>query len=68
MVPVDSSFMAPVVPDQHYEDAFLLKFLRDCKTVRGAVTLNLPIDTATGHIPEATAAQMKRLGEALSNH
>jgi len=65
LVPIDSSFMAPVIPDQHYEDGALLKFLMDCKAVRGAVTLNVPIDTSNGHIPAATAAQIKRLGEAL---
>jgi hypothetical protein len=65
LVPIDSSFMAPVVPDQHYEDDVLIKFLIDCKSVRGAVTLNVPIDTTVGHIPATTAAQVKRLGEAL---
>lgn len=65
LVPIDSSFMAPVIPDQHYEDAVLLKFLLDCKNVHGAVTLNVHIDTANGHIPAAAAAQLKRLGEAL---
>lgn len=66
LVPIDSSFMAPVIPDQHYEDAALLKFLRDCRNVRGAVTLNVPIDTSVGHIPAATADQLKRLGTALA--
>ncbi len=66
LVPIDSSFMAPTIPDQHYEDGALLKFLQDCKKVRGAVTFNLPIDTANGHIPAATAAQVKRLGETLA--
>ncbi len=67
LVPIDSSFMAPVIPDQHYEDGDLLRFLTACKNVRGGVTLNVPIDTALGHIPSATAAQLARLGEALGN-
>lgn len=66
LVPIDSSFMAPTIPDQHYEDAQLLQFLRGCRSVRGAVTLNVPIDTTVGRIPEATAAQLKRLGAALT--
>ena len=65
LVPIDSTFMGPTIPDQHYDDEFLLKFLRDCKAVHGAVTLNVPIDAAVGHIPATTADQLKRLGDAL---
>jgi hypothetical protein len=65
LVPIDSTFN-PAVPDTytHYSDADLLRFIRDCRKVGGAVTLNVPIDQQ-GHIPETTAAQLTRLGKAI---
>ena len=65
LVPVDSSFCYPTVPNMHYEDAELLRFIRACKAVRGAVTLNVPIDQK-GHIPKGSAAQLARIGEAIA--
>ncbi len=64
LVPVDSSFAYPTIPNMRYSDEELLRFLRACKAVKGAVTFNVPIDVMTGHIPEDTAAQLRRIGEA----
>lgn len=68
LVPVDSSFNAPTIPYSacHYSDEELLQFIRGCKAVKGAVTLNVPVDI-TGHIPLESAAQLKRIGQALRN-
>ncbi len=63
LVPVDSTFN-PAVPTMHYSDGMLFKFVKDCKAVRGGVTLNLPIDQR-GHFPGESIAQMRRLHEAL---
>jgi hypothetical protein len=38
-----------------------------CKAVGGAVTLNVPIDLATGRIPARSAQQLERLGDRLSS-
>jgi hypothetical protein len=66
LVPMDSSFNAPTIPYSacHYSDEELIQFIKGCKAVHGAVTLNAPIDIK-GHIPAETAAQLKRLGKAL---
>lgn len=65
LVPIDSSFAAPAIPAQHYEDEDLLPFMKRCREVGGAATLNVPINPE-GHIPDATAAQLARIGRALS--
>ena len=49
----------------HYSDGELLGFLKACKSVGGAVTLNLPI-SPEGKVPEESIAQMQRLGRALA--
>ena len=38
--------------------------MKACKSVKGAVTLNLPIGL-DGKVPEPSIQQMQRLGEAL---
>jgi alpha-L-fucosidase len=66
LVPIDSTFNPGIPQDRcHYPDEELIGFLSACKKVGGAVTLNAPID-ANGRIPEATAAQLKRLGDAIA--
>ena len=65
LLPVDSTFH-PLIPAQSYPDDVLFRWVLDCKAVGGAVTLNVPIDTANGRIPEKTAQQLQRLGEYVS--
>lgn len=65
LVPVDSTFNATVPTERcHYTDETLIGFIKQCKRVRGAVTLNAPVDLQ-GHIPHTTAAQLKRIGVAI---
>jgi hypothetical protein len=66
LVPIDSTFN-PAVPEKfcHYSDKDLFSFVMNCKKVKGAVTLNAPIDK-NGHIPEETFQQLERLGETIS--
>jgi hypothetical protein len=64
LVPIDSTFAAPAVPDQHYEDENLFPFVLNCRSAGGPVTLNVPI-SREGHIPDSTAAQLARLGNAV---
>jgi hypothetical protein len=66
LLPVDLTFN-PAVPNQfcHYTDRELLQFVGDIKGVGGAITINLPIDVATGHIPEDSLATLVRLGRNL---
>jgi hypothetical protein len=52
------------VPDQHYDDATLIKLLKAVKAVGGALTFNLPI-SETGKIPDNSVAQMQRLGREI---
>ncbi|MHB0956993.1 MAG: alpha-amylase family protein [Pirellulaceae bacterium] len=63
LLPVDSTFCGPALPDQHYDDATLIKLLQAVKSVGGALTFNLPIGR-DGVIPDASLAQMQRLGRA----
>jgi hypothetical protein len=49
----------------HYSDDDLIRLLRSCKSVKGAVTFNVPVDLK-GHIPEETAAQLVRIGQAMT--
>lgn len=62
LVPVDSTFEGGA--SYHYTDAELIGFVKACKSVRGAVTLNLPIGL-DGRVPEGSIAQMQRLGRAI---
>ncbi len=62
LVPVDSTFEGG--PPHHYTDEELFGFVRACKGVGGAVTLNLPI-ALDGTIPAESLAQMQRLGKEL---
>jgi len=62
LVPVDSTFEGG--EPHRYSDEELLGFVKRCKSVQGAVTVNLPIGL-DGIIPEESIAQMQRLGEAL---
>lgn len=62
LVPVDSTFEGGA--PYHYSDEELIAFVKACKSVKGAVTINLPIGIE-GKIPEASVAQMRRLNEAL---
>lgn len=64
LVPVDSTFCGPTIPNMHYSDDELIRLLTACKSVRGAVTLNVPVDLK-GHIPDKTAAQLVRIGQAM---
>lgn len=64
LCPFDSSFNGRLYCVS-YTDAFLFRWVADCKRAGGAVTLNAPIDQATGLIPASSSAQLKRLGEFL---
>jgi hypothetical protein len=65
LVPIDSTFAYPAIPNMHYSDDELIRFLRSCKAVKGAVTFNVPI-SPNGHIPEETAAQLVRISTAIA--
>lgn len=58
----------PAVPNQycHYTDKELFRFVDDVKSVGGAITINVPIDRANGHIPCDTHSQLVRLGKHLN--
>jgi len=62
LVPVDSTFEGGA--PYHYSDDELIGFVKACKSVKGAVTLNLPIGL-DGKVPEGSIAQMQRLGRAI---
>jgi hypothetical protein len=66
LLPIDLTFN-PAVPDQycHYTDKELLQFVRSVKGVGGAITINVPIDIETGHIPVDTHSQLVRLAKAI---
>ena len=66
LLPLDLTFN-PAVPNQycHYTDQELFKFVDDVKSVGGALTINVPIQTENGHIPEDTHSQLVRLGRHL---
>jgi hypothetical protein len=65
LLPVDSTFCGPDLPDQHYDDATLIALLKAVKAVGGAMTFNLPV-SREGHVPDASVAQMQRLGRAVA--
>jgi hypothetical protein len=66
LLPIDLTFN-PAVPNQfcHYTDKELLQFVRDIKRIGGAITINVPIDVETGHIPEDSLVALTRLGRNL---
>jgi hypothetical protein len=66
LLPIDLTFN-PAVPNQycHYTDKELFKFVEDVKSVGGALTINVPIENANGHIPNDTHSQLIRLGKHL---
>jgi hypothetical protein len=66
LLPVDLTFN-PAVPNQfcHYTDRELLQFVQDIKRVGGAITINLPIENATGHIPVDSLETLVRLRRNL---
>ena len=68
LLPVDLTFN-PAVPNQycHYTDKELFGFVDRVKSVGGAITINVPIEIETGHIPEDTLAQVVRLGKHLKS-
>ena len=67
LLPIDLTFN-PAVPNQycHYTDKELFGFVRQVKSVGGAVTINVPIDIETGRIPEDSHSQLVRLSKALA--
>jgi len=68
LLPIDLTFN-PAVPNQycHYTDKELFQFVDRVKSVGGAVTINVPIDTTNGHIPQDSHAQLVRLGRHIKN-
>ncbi len=46
-------------------DKELFEFVRRIKAVGGAITINVPIDVESGHIPEDTHSQLVRLSKAV---
>ena len=67
LLPIDLTFN-PAVPNQycHYTDKQLFRFTDDVKSVGGAITINVPIEIETGHIPPDTHAQLVRLRRHLN--
>lgn len=68
LLPIDLTFN-PAIPNQycHYTDKELIQFVDAVKAVGGAITINVPIETANGHIPADTHSQLVRLGEYLKS-
>lgn len=65
LVPVDSSFAAGIPMDKlDYTPTQLYDFVMKCKSVKGAVTFNVPLEM-NGHIPEHSASKLKALGISL---
>lgn len=66
LLPIDLTFN-PAVPNQycHYTDKELFQFVEHVKAVGGAITINVPLDIETGHIPADSLAQLARLGKHL---
>ncbi len=66
LVPVDSSFVGDSIPMEHlrYSAEYLARFIQDCRKVRGAVTINLPIGL-DGVIPSDSARKARELGALL---
>ena len=68
LLPVDLTFN-PAVPNQycHYTDKQLFGFVDRVKSAGGAITINVPIEIESGHIPQDTLAQVVRLGRHLKS-
>ncbi len=64
LLPVDSTFAGPALPEQHYSDEVLISLIARINAVQGAITLNLPIGQ-DGLIPAKTLLQMQRVATAL---
>jgi hypothetical protein len=66
LLPLDLTFN-PAIPNRmcRYSDKELFGFVDAVKSVGGAVTINVPIDTAKGDIPGDSHAQLVRLGQHL---
>ena len=66
LMPIDLSFN-PAIPARlcRYSDAELFGFVKAVKSVRGAVTINVPIDQQRGLIPADSHAQLVRLRHFL---
>ncbi len=66
LLPIDLTFN-PAVPNQfcHYTDKELFAFVRRIKAVGGAITINVPIETENGHIPDDTHSQLVRMSKAV---
>jgi len=67
LLPIDLTFN-PAIPNQfcRYSDKELFAFVDQVKAVGGAITINVPIDIETGHIPQDSHAQLVRLHQYLS--
>jgi hypothetical protein len=63
LAPVDCRFSSKV-SDHYYTDDELIKFVADCKAVKGAVTFNLPVEL-DGNIPEKSLKQFSRVSKAV---
>jgi len=46
-------------------NAELFGFVKEVKSVGGAITINVPLDVANGRIPEDSHSQLVRLSTAL---
>ncbi len=66
LLPIDLTFN-PAIPNQfcHYTDKELFQFVREIKKIGGAITINVPIDVANGHIPDDSHSQLVRMSKAL---
>ena len=58
----------PAIPERmcRYSDDELFGFVKAVKSVGGAITINVPINAATGTIPADSHSQLVRLGRALA--
>ncbi|MBN2293268.1 MAG: hypothetical protein JXM70_12630 [Pirellulales bacterium] len=68
LLPIDLTFN-PAVPNQfcHYYDYELFDFVDRVKSVGGAITINVPLDTSNGHIYEGPLSQLERLGRWMTD-
>jgi hypothetical protein len=68
LLPIDLTFN-PAVPNQYcrYSDKELFQFVDAVKGVGGAITINVPIEVETGHIPQDSHAQLVRLHQHLQS-
>lgn len=66
LLPIDQTFN-PAIPNQfcHYSDKELIEFVKAIKRVGGAITINVPIDIATGWIPDDSHSQLVRMSKAI---